>query len=224
MSKGIESLNIENIVFSKTKVQTGNKFLYVYENKKPVVISMPKSRIPFGIVADTLSKNKQFILDISFENHLDNLEYFKKLDNFICEKVHKEFFSEKTIDEVRQMYNSNVKESRNNNFAPTFRTKIITNDAGDVKCDFYKHEQVDGKYPKVNLEENGGNDYITSIVNKNTMVEVIVECIGLWIRESAFGLSFKAKQIMYYPQVVADDYGFIDSDSDTSNSELEFCS
>ena len=226
--RSINDINFEDIVFSKQKVKSENKFLYVYCERKPVVIKMPKMKLPFGLQKDTLNTNKnQYIMDLSFDGNEALLEKFRELSTVIIRKVQEQFYPDKSIEEVTENYVSCVKDSNNPQFAPTFRAKIITNDAKQPKCDFYHSERSeDGKYPKINVEEKGGETFLLMSLNKSSYHETIVECIGLWFFNGKFGMSFKVNQVLVYPRQeqpqTRDDCQFIDSDSESSNEDVDF--
>lgn len=227
MSRTIDEIDLSKIVFSKTKVNTKNKFLYVYSDKKPLVLKFPKSRLPFGLNKDTLSNKKQYIMDLSFEDNPELLKNFEDLDNAIVQKVKDEFFQDKTLDEVKNMYVSCIKYPTNPQYNPTFRSKIVTKDDETIKCDFYNSEKdSEGKYPKIDLESEGGESYMLIAMQKNAFVESILECIGVWFHGDKFGLSFKTIQVKIYPKTSVQnnitDCEFLDSDSDTSNSDADF--
>lgn len=221
MSRRIEDIDADNIFFSKPKNKSQNKFLYVYSDKKSLVLKMPKMRLPFGINKDTLSNKNQFILDLSLEYNKDLLESFEKLDQAVIKKVHEEFYPEKQFEEVTAMYTSCIKRPNNPAYFPTFRAKIITQD-DKIKCDFYESEKnEDDRYPKIDLEERGGEPYLLKAMNRGASIESIVECIGLWIMNDKFGLSYKITQVKVFPKVEIE-CEFIDSSSDTSNSDIDF--
>lgn len=228
MSRKIEEIDVENIIFSKQKTKYSNKFLYVYSDKKPLVLKLPKTRIPFGIQKDTLSNKNQYILDISLEKQSTTLDAFQDLNKHIISKVHDEFFPDKTLDEVKSCFVDYIKYPENPTFAPVIRTKIIVGDDNKPKCDFYYHEKnEEGKYPKIDVVERGNEEYLVKTICKSSYIETIIDCIGLWFFNDKFGLSFKAIQVMIHPQVeeptqLKDCCGFIDSDSDTSNSDADF--
>lgn len=222
MSKNIEDIKADNIVFSKPKSKSQNKFLYVYNDKKSLVLKMPKMRLPFGATKDTLSKKNQFIVDLSFEKNKKLMESFEDFEQGIIKKVHAEFYPEKQIEEVETMFTSNIKKPNNPDYSPTFRAKIVTQDDVKIKCDFYENEKnEEGKYPKIDLDEKGGQDYLLSVMKRGSSVESILECIGLWIMENRFGLSYKINQIKVFPDVEVE-CQFLESDSDTSNSDVDF--
>jgi hypothetical protein len=227
MSRKLEDINLETIQFSKQKINSQNRFLYVYSDKKFMILKLPKIFLPFGLQKDNLSKKNQYLLDLSMKDNKALLESFQNLDDYIIKKVHSEFFSEKDLDSVKKNYTSCLKYPENVMYAPTLRTKIILDENNNPKCDFYESEKVDGKYPKINIKEMGGEQYLLNVMGKNSAVESIIECMGLWFFGEKFGLSFKVSQLMIYPKIEKveepkKECQFIDSDSDTSNSEAEF--
>jgi hypothetical protein len=227
MSINTADIDYSKIIFSKTKHKSATSFLYVYYDKKTLVLKFPKMRLPFGIKKDTISNKCQYISDLSFENSDELLMKIQQLDEFIIDKAHKEIFQDKTLEEVRIMYTSCIKYPSDDRYYPTFRSKIISNEDNTIKCSFYDCEKnEDGKFNKIDVEAEGGESYMMIALQKNTYVESVVECIGLWTRENKFGLSFKTTQLKVYPKV---EYiqkqiacAFEDSEDSTSNSEADF--
>jgi hypothetical protein len=162
------------------------------------------------------------------ENSGETLEAFKTFDEAIISKVHSEFFSEKTLDEVRSMYTSCMKYPDNPRYSPTVRTKIIIGEDSVPKCDFYESEKnEEGKYPKIDVVEKGNEPYLLQLLCKSSKIESIIECIGLWFFGNKFGLSFKVTQVLVHPpedqeREAVDNCQFVDTDSDTSNSDADF--
>lgn len=228
MSRKIEEINLDNINFSKQKINSSNKFLYVYSEKKPLIIKLPKTRLPFGVQKDNLSKKNQYLLDLSFENNAKILEHFENLNTYIIQKVKDDFFADKTLEEVKKMYVNYIKYPENPMYSPSFRAKIILTEDLQPKCDFYESEKnEEGKYPKIDVKEKGGEPYLFQVMAKSSYIESIIECIGLWFFNDKFGLSFKVSQVMLHPNQVYNeppprDCDFLVSDSDTSNSDAEF--
>lgn len=223
----IKNVDLNKIMFSKTKHKSKNSFLYVYNDKKTFVLKFPKMRLPFGIKKDTISDKCQYILDLSFDNQDELLRKVQQMDEFIINKVHKEILPEKSLEEVTSMYVSCIKYPQDSKYYPTFRTKIITHDNQEIKCSFYSYEKnEEGSYDKINIKEQGGDAYVMLALQKNAHVESIVECIGLWVREDKFGLSFKTTQVKVYPKIEfhqkENACEFVDSDGSTSNSEADF--
>lgn len=226
MSRRIQDIDLSTVLFSKQKINSQNKFLYVYSEKKPLILKLPLTRLPFGLQKDSLSKKNQYILDFSMENQPDTLKGFEDLDLAIISKVHEDFFEDKTLEEVRNMYTSCVKYPENQKYSPTLRSKIIISDDEIPKCDFYSSEKnEEGKYPKIDVVSNGNEQYLLQTMGKSCKVESIVECIGLWFFKDKFGLSFKVTQVLIHPPENKDESEecqFIDSETDTSNSDVEF--
>jgi hypothetical protein len=228
MSRSIQDIDLGSIVFSKQKVKSSNKFLYVYSERKPLIIKMPVMRLPFGLQKDNFSNKNQYLLDLSFQGHEELLAKFKELDDVIISKVKDQFYPDEDLDSVKHKYVSCIKTSNDPKYAPTLRTKIITNEAHKVKCDFYNSERDEnGKYPKIDLDDNGGETYLLMRMAKGSSHQTIVECIGLWFFNDKFGLSFKVSQALLsqYQQAKPeerDDCGFLSSDSESTNEDADF--
>jgi hypothetical protein len=228
MSRHIKDIDTSTIVFSKQKINSSNKFLYVYSEKKPLILKLGLSRLPFGLQKDNLSRKPQYIVDFSMEKAKDTLEAFENLDKTIISKVHSEFFPEKSLEEVTSMYTSYLKYPEDQRYSPTLRAKIIIDDEGKPKCDFYESEKDEnGKYPKIDVVAKGNGDYLLTKIGKGASIEGIIECIGLWFFGNKFGLSFKVTQVLVHPKTLEppkkeETCQFIDSESDTSNSDADF--
>lgn len=228
MSRKIQEVNLETLTFSKTKVKSNNKFLYVYSDKKPLILKIEKARVPFGLQKDNLSSKNQYILDLALDSEGETLKSFEKFTKAVVEKVHKDFYSDKNIQDVEGMFNNFIKYPENSMFSPTLRTKIIVSDDNIPKCDFYSSEKnEDGKFPKIDVVEKGNEPYLLKSVCKGTHVETILECIGLWFFNDRFGISFKTNQMMIYPNTIVEKptqqvCHFVDSDTETSNSDADF--
>ena len=226
MSRTIEEINLDTLVFSKMKNSSSNKFLYVYSEKKPLVLKLPKIRLPFGIQKDTLYKKPQFLMDFSMENHESTLNAFKAFDKALVEKVKNEYFPELSIEEVTLKNTSYLKYPSDPRYAPTLRAKVLIDETGKPKCDFYESEKVNGKYPKIDVVEQGNGEYLLQKLSKCTIVESIIEATGIWFFNSKFGVSFKVTQVLVHPKQeepkIEEVCQFIDSDSDTSNSDADF--
>lgn len=196
--------NQQNIAFSKQKTKQTNKFLYVYNDKKPFLLKLPQLELAFGFQRNTFYDKVQYNFDLSFKNNAKLLEEFEKFDTFIINKVKDEHFPDSSVEEVKELYTSCIKYPQNPQFSPTLKTKIITQDS-KIKCDFY-HSEVDetGNLPKIDIEEKGGETYAIALLPKHKKVDVVLECIGLWFMGGKFGLSFKALQVKVYPTETKD--------------------
>jgi|GEM_PF-4762899 hypothetical protein len=217
----LENIDYQNIALSKQKTKSKSKFLYVYLDKKPLLLKLPKMELAYGLSKNTFYESKvQYNFDLSFKNNDALVESFEKLDDFIIEKVKEEHYPELSIEEVKKLYTSCVKYS-NPQFPPVLKSKIITQES-KIKCDmFYSEPDEEGKLPRINIEEAGGESFALALLPRQKKVEVILECIGLWFMNGKFGLSFKALQVKVYPiEKTVNKCEFIDSD--TSDSEVDF--
>lgn len=227
MSKEVKDLEFDKIMFSKTKHKSKNLFLYVYYDKKPLIMKFPKMRLPFGVKKDTLSAKSQYIVDLSFENQDELLRQVQQLDEFFVSKAHAEIFTDKSLDEVRGMFKPCIKYPSDTRYYPTFRSKIVTHDDCQIKCSFYScNKNESGAYDKIDIQAEGGESYMMIALQKNSNIESIIECIGLWVRDDSFGVSYKITQLKIFPKIeftpkesVCE---FLDSDGSTSNSDADF--
>lgn len=222
----ILTIDLDKIVFSKSKVKTQNKFHYVYYDKKPLVLKFPKTRLPFGLNKDTFSDKNQYILDVSLEDAEEHISKLKEFDETIIKKAQEEIFPESSIEELRAKYVSPLKIPANEQYKPTFRTKIITDKDKKIKCNFYSSEKNEnGQYLEIDVEKEGGDSYLLLALQKNSYIETVSECLVLWSMGDKFGVSFKTIQVKIFQkkqEEAEQSYDFIGSDSDTTNSELDF--
>jgi hypothetical protein len=220
MTTTIEDINgnYQNIAFSKQKTKQTNKFLYVYNDKKPLLLKLPQLELAFGLQKNTFYDKAQYNFDLSFKNNAKLLEEFEKFDNFIIGKVKDSHFPDTDLAGVRELYTSCIKYPQNPQFSPTLKTKIITHES-KIKCDFFDSEVDDsGKLPKIDIEAKGGDVYALALLPKQKKVDVVLECIGLWFMNGKFGLSFKALQVKVYPA----ERKTCDFLEDSDNSDVDF--
>lgn len=211
------------ISFSKVKQNVDNQFLRIYgaTQKKNITIKLPKMRSPFGAQKDTFNSKPQYILDLSFKDNDELLENFEIFNQKVIAFVNKQIYTDKTKEEVESMFVSPVKYGKGD-FPPSLRIKIVPGkDSNKLNADFFlSQKDSNGKFPKVNLSELGGDSYIETLISKGTYCETVIEAIALWIRRDTFGVSFKLHQAKVFanepePEEECD----FDSDSEISDTE-----
>lgn len=212
-----------NITFSKVKQNVDSQFLRVYgsSQKKNITLKLPKMRTPFGVQKDNFSTKPQYILDLSFQGNEELLGDFEALNKKIIDFVKAEVYQDKSIEEVTEMFVSPIKRGKGD-FAPSLRVKIVpSKDSEKLNCDFFLSEKdANGKFPKVNMAEFGGDGYVTTLVPKGTYLESVIEAIALWVRKDTFGVSFKLHQAKVFPNEPEEELCDFDSDSDISDAEF----
>lgn len=201
----INNVDFNELKFSKTKKSTGLRFVIVYLNKKKVGLKLPTLRIPFD------SKVNQFgHLEVNLSLGTDKtlIEKLQTLDQCMLKFAEENKWFEGIAKEDLQ-YTPMIKESTNGNFPPTIKVKIPykENVVGTV---FY---DADKTVIPVDDQESAAD-----LLSKNKKIQTAIECVGVWINNNRFGLSWKAEQIRILkdePVSQEPDFEF-DSDSECS--------
>lgn len=197
------------------------KSVYVNYDNGPFRIQMPKMSLPFGV---SVYKNpetgeEKHSLELSWSDVKPELfEKFKKFEDSIIdyvEKNSKEFFKKQksrvVLEELYQSYLKIEKDEDGNlveKYAPRLKVKMYV-DGNNFNVDAYDSEKVNGKYPKIHLNKDNINDYIS----KGSKLETILQCSGLWVVDQKFGVSWVLVQAKVYKnenKLVG--YAFDDSD------------
>lgn len=202
----INTVDFEELKFSKTKKSTGLRFVLVYLNKKKLGLKLPTLRIPFD------SKVNQFghlEVNLSLDNNKEIIEKLQKLDNSMLKFAEENKWFEGIAKESIN-YTPMVKESNTGDYPPTIKIKIPYKD-NVVSTVFY---DADKNVIPVDDQESAAE-----LLSKNKRIQTAIECVGVWINNDRFGLSWKAEQIRILkdqPMVQEPDIEF-DSDSEYSS-------
>lgn len=208
----ISKIDFKELKFSRTKQNTGKRFIDVFYNKKPLGIKLAKMRIPF----DTqLSKYNQLEMNLSLEDP-ETAECFREFDRQM-----EKYADENSWNSENYSYTPIVKESKaqqsNGDFFPsTVRFKIQQKDS-KILTSFYDQEKKRTSVDKP--------DDVVKLLKKGTNVASAIEVSGVWFMGDKWGVSFKVEQVMVFEpekrkEVAVDDYLFEsdDSGSEASNS------
>lgn len=189
MKFGEVSDNIKVLPYYNKKITIVNK------EDKPIRFQIPRLYMPFGIsgfVAPT--GPTKWNIDFSLKGFNEDGNYIKKfyefLKNFdenIITEVQKQsvdiFNRDVPLDELRQMYNSNIKEDPQGVWEPKFRVKI------DEDCNIFNENDVQ-------IE----NEFVDHLYARNTGV-AIVEPQSVYFMQKRFGITWKVYQLkVYEPQ------------------------
>lgn len=203
----VSELQPSEIKFSRAKSNSGRRFIVAYYNKKNLALKLPKLRIPFD---SRVNQFDQLEINVSLGSNQELIDKIKDLDEKMIEfALEHNWFNGKAFD-----YTPTLKESKNNQFPPTLRIKVPNKD-NVIKTLFFNKD-------KTKIEINDETD-VVSIMKKGTHVQTAIECVGVWINESKFGLSWKAEQvrIISKPEEINEEYTFDDSDDEEiSDTEL----
>lgn len=205
----------ENVSFSVAKPNKhGGKIVYInydYEDgntPRPLRIQLPKMKAPFGVSGwsksqsdtksgePTLTSNDT--LELSFDDKTtDIIQKFHELENLAMQLAadnSKDFFKKKyTLAELKLFYKTSIKvndsEDSDKQYPPRFKSKLLKDANGNYVSKLYNEnsEKLD-----FNVENNA------EVLPKGSECVSIIECSGLWIVNSSFGISWRPVQVKVY--------------------------
>ena len=212
---GIKTTNVtdakwDEMKFSTPRTNTGKRFIKVFYEKNPLVLRLPKLKIPFD---SQLSQYGQLEMNVSLGSNEKVITALKEMDDQMMTFVDTHGWYNKDDEKT---YFPSLRESKNGDYPPTFKIKIPKRD-GVIDADFF---DKDKKKIKVNNDSD-----VLSLLKKNTHVISAIECTGAWFMGDRYGLSWKVVQMrVYEPEPQSDDtiegYSFQDSSDD---EEIEEC-
>ena len=191
--------NIQNNLIEFDGVSKKGLYQYISlrHNKNPVLIHVPKLRVPFGIS----NFRGKFGLDFSLDNipiNKENTEFYNWIidfEKFVIDK----YLTENNYDSSEFITKSCISEKKP--FSPLLKTKIIK------KTNKSQNENFKMKIYDENRQEikiSGEDSTLLNLVNKNQDARSTVECIGIWLlfdsdgKCKSGGLSWKINQLKLY--------------------------
>jgi hypothetical protein len=198
------------------------KTVYMNYESNKLIIQTPEMPAPFGLSKwdNKDGKAPKYSLDISFKEHDSRpavnkfLEVVKSLDELVVTTAIKNkatwFKGKKYSDEtVQNLYTPTLKYAKDKNtkeitdaYPPTFKAALPFDD----KENRITTKVYDNKKTPINLME----DYNT----KGARVALIVQCGGVWISATGFGVSWRALQARISPPTTIKDYAFAPTEED----------
>lgn len=203
----VNQVNFSELKFSKTKSSSGRRFILAYYNKKILGLKFPTLRIPFD---SKVNQFGQLEINVSLGNDEALINKIKELDSQMISLCKTNEWFGKDLEPV---YTPTLKQSANNNFPPTIKFKVPNKD-NVIKTVFYDQDK--------NLIEVKDENKVVELMTKGTRIQSAIECVGVWFNDNKYGLSWKAEQIriMSSPQQENEEYTFISSDEELSDTEL----
>lgn len=202
-------VSVNNFTYSEPKTnQSGGQTIYINNiDKKPILIRVPRCKIPFGISKYNDRCSIQFSIgdnedQQTFKNMLNQLD-LKNVQQ-AANNSNKWFGKSVTSDIIQNLYNPSLKQN-NEKYPPIFRARFPTNDRGFFEGDIY--------------------DQYKNIVNQDSIqpgceASAIVQITGIYFVSKEFGVSWKIKQLKVFPNNRLVGYSFLeDSDDDKSDAE-----
>lgn len=178
----INTVDFSELKFSKTKKSSGLRFVIVYLNKKKFGLKLPSLRIPFD---SKVNQFGQLEVNLTLGDDDSLTDKLRQLDEWIVKYAEEHKWFEGISKEDIQ-YTPMVKESVNGNYPPTIKIKIPYKD-NVVGTIFY---DADKTVVPVDDQESA-----VELLSKNKRIQTAIECVGVWINNNKFGLSWKAEQI-----------------------------
>lgn len=176
----------------------GRKMVLCTTEGKPFRIQLPRLYMPFGVSGFTPEIGPtKYNIDFSMNGWDEDDSFVRKFydtlrafETKIIEAVavHAEdiFGEKKTVDELRPMFNSNIKESEDAQYAPKFRVKVDTTMEDHMKCDVFdaqKQRLTDTVEEKLYARNSGKG---------------IVEAASVYFLNKKFGVTWKLYQLQVF--------------------------
>jgi hypothetical protein len=218
--------------FALTKLKCGNlrildnggKIVYISYDNGPLIMQTPEMVAPFGISQwDNDKGGKKSTLDLSFKGKESrpNLERFyenlEALDKKIVSEAFENspsWFKKKTSEEVlKELYTPILRHAKDKNtgeitnkYPSTFKATLPEKD-GKFTFEVYnqKRELVD----------------LNSMELKGAKVTAMIQCLGIWIAGTKFGVSWKILQMRVVPVKKLEGYCFKELDDKVDDEDLK---
>ena len=220
---------VDSVTFGKHKPNTNGGYnieLTVGDGSNENLIQSPKMRAPFGISTDKTNPFKKS-LDISFQGADTNsgIKAFRglieKMDSLTIDyalKNSKTFFKKDlTRDVIAEYYYSGIKVSKKEQYADTFKFKILF-----MKPNAEKN-LPNGKYITTFWDTQGGEQN-ENYLDKGDSVVALLKPQMLWVANRSFGVTWVCTQVRVHKQQKTSGYAFKkteESDSEVEEVEVE---
>jgi hypothetical protein len=191
MDKAIENLQINQYNNRKIVIST--------KQGTPFRVQFPRMYMPFGVSGFTPEVGPtKYNIDFAIKGYDEDGSYMKKfyeslrkLEDMIIDAVVEQseeiFGSPMSKEELKPMFNSNVKESQDRE--PKFRVKVDTDMEDNIKANVF------------NADKNPMKDEVTNGLYARNSGHAIVELNSVYFLNRKFGCTWKLNQlIVYEPQ------------------------
>ena len=173
---------------------SNRKIVLSTQKGEPIRFQIPKMYMPFGISGFTPEiGNKKWNVDFSMRGFDESEGIIKKcydvlrqiedkIINNVAEQSEVIFGKKMTYDELRPLFNSNIKETPGRE--PKFRVKVDTDFEGKIKPMIYDQEKKDIRC----VADDG--------LHSRTTGSAIVELNSVYFMNKKFGCTWKLYQMM----------------------------
>ena len=194
----ISSINLENIVYKKTKIIKNKKIIFIKYNDNNklnnFVVQIPKTN------NNIVLQHNEIEIPI---NNSDLLDFFNKLDNHIISSAKESDIWFEHLDDKSSI---------------EYQRILYNNDTNGKSIKLHLFNTVDFK---TNLElDNNTIDAFTDLNTSDTNNRIILEVYAIWIKSNSFGLLLRPVNISFTTNITSVyNYKFID-DSDAESETL----
>jgi hypothetical protein len=202
----IQDIDFSQLKFLKNKKFTNSKFVEIFYNKKSFGLKLPSLRIPF----DSRLSYGKIEVNLSLKDKTELSDSFKKFDESIVRHIKEQGL----IDTDKLTYFSTLRESKNGDYPPTLKFKIVTLE-NQVKTLFF-----DSDKKKISVKNN---DEVLEILKKGVRTGTAVQCLGVWANDTMYGVAWKVTQLRLAKNVeqILDECNFEESSND--GNSLDSC-
>jgi len=174
----------------------GRKISLCTNEGKPARIQLPRMYMPFGVSGFTpVVGNTKWNVDFSLKGYDEEENYIKsfyetmlQIETRIIENVAKQsmdiFKKEMSVEELRPMFNSNLKYSEGRE--PKFRVKVDMSGAGAIKTGVFNSE-------KQHLKD----EIVDKLYARNSGVGIAEMC-SVYFLNRQFGVTWKLHQLVVH--------------------------
>ena len=190
--------DIKNLTYGEVKkMDNGGKMIYIGYNNQPLVLQTCECYAPFGLNCYQAEDGRtSYTLELSFKN-MDtrkSLKHLYEVFTQIDEKNIEAGFDNATTwlsqkkqpkskDVIEALYTPIIKVAKDEKYPSTFKFKLPYKN-GSFTCDVFdaKHNIIDLK----SFDEGQ---------TKGSKCTALIQCTGIWLAGSKFGMSWKCVQL-----------------------------
>lgn len=218
------TFKIDAINFGKHKPNINGGYnidLTLGNGNEEILIQTPKMKTPFGLSSDKTNPFKKS-LDMSFQGSETNpsmqafrqmIEAVDKLVVDYAQKNSKSFFKKDlSTDIIREYYNSGIKISSKEQYADTFKTRVLFLKPNPEKG------YADGKYITTFWDPKGAEQNAVYL-DKWDCVKCLIKPQMLWVANKGFGVQWVCTQVCVFKQQKTTGFAFKKTEDDDEADE-----
>ena len=209
-AKHPSEVQVSQFTFSQPRQNSsGGQTIFINSpDRKPILVRVPKCKIPFGISKYNDRCSIQFSLgdndeQMCFKKFLNDLD-LRNVQEAVNSST--KWFQGKSLkaDVVQNLYNPSMKHN-NEKYPPMFRARFPTNERGNFIGTIY---------------DSQNNVVSQDIIQSGCEASAIVQLTGIYFVAKEFGVSWKVVQLKVAPKTQLCGYSFLE-ESDDEKSDAE---